>query len=428
MVDSILWQSEASDVTLIDIPRSIAAAQGTVQHPCHELLSSNEPLKVPFRSNEPKSATAKTKLCAGDVEQELQREYANICVEALAQVKAKWSGDWCLPRLSVATGKPAAKRKHDDERPKAHMNATRVSQPLELYKPLLQGPDDDAQSRVLTVTNHGITASATLVANLNERPIVLPVSTDHVAGADRYCVPPGSSFCLGDCHNARDLRAALRAQAEQRDGRKTFDFILLDPPWPNRSVKRTHKTAGSTYNTAANLRDVEDLLLGMDLDMLMADECLIGVWITNKQAIRALILDEGGLFDSWGVQLVEEWIWVKTTVQGKPVMPIDGLWRKPYEVLLLGRNQKSNCSHNTNGSAEVDIRRRVLMGVPDLHSRKPCLKELVEPLLSSNDSYRALEVFARYLVAGWWSWGNECIKFNSGECWEEPEAQEQSTD
>ncbi|KAK0259239.1 hypothetical protein LTR91_006108 [Friedmanniomyces endolithicus] len=390
MVDSILWQSEASDVTLIDIPRSIAAAQGTVQHPCHELLSSNEPLKVPFRSNEPKSATAKTKLCAGDVEQELQREYANICVEALAQVKAKWSGDWCLPRLSVATGKPAAKRKHDDERPKAHMNATRVSQPLELYKPLLQGPDDDAQSRVLTVTNHGITASATLVANLNERPIVLP--------------------------------------AEQRDGRKTFDFILLDPPWPNRSVKRTHKTAGSTYNTAANLRDVEDLLLGMDLDMLMADECLIGVWITNKQAIRALILDEGGLFDSWGVQLVEEWIWVKTTVQGKPVMPIDGLWRKPYEVLLLGRNQKSNCSHNTNGSAEVDIRRRVLMGVPDLHSRKPCLKELVEPLLSSNDSYRALEVFARYLVAGWWSWGNECIKFNSGECWEEPEAQEQSTD
>ncbi|KAK0939510.1 hypothetical protein LTR29_008879 [Friedmanniomyces endolithicus] len=390
MVDSILWQSEARDVTLIDIPRSIAAAQGTVQHPCHELLSSNEPLKVPFRSNEPKSATAKTKLCAGDVEQELQREYANICVEALAQVKAKWSGDWCLPRLSVATGKPAAKRKHDDERPKAHMNATRVSQPLELYKPLLQGPDDDAQSRVLTVTNHGITASATLVANLNERPIVLP--------------------------------------AEQRDGRKTFDFILLDPPWPNHSVKRTHKTAGSTYNTAANLRDVEDLLLGMDLDMLMADECLIGVWITNKQAIRALILDEGGLFDSWGVQLVEEWIWVKTTVQGKPVTPIDGLWRKPYEVLLLGRNQKSNCSHNTSGSAEVDIRRRVLMGVPDLHSRKPCLKELVEPLLSSNESYRALEVFARYLVAGWWSWGNECIKFNSGECWEEPEAQEQSTD
>ncbi|KAK0831812.1 hypothetical protein LTR03_015453 [Friedmanniomyces endolithicus] len=410
MVDPMLWQSEARDVTLIDIPRSIAAAQGTVQHPCHKLLLSNEPLQVPFPSNEPKSAAAKAKMCSGEVEKNLHREYANICVESLAQVKARLSGGWCLPRLFV-TGKPAAKRKHDDERPKAYMTATSAGQPSELYKQLLPESNDHDRSRILTVTDQGVTPSATLVANLNDRPIVLPVSQDHIAGADRYCVPPGSSFCLGDCHNARDFRAALREQSDQQDMPNTFDFILLDPPWPNRSVKRTHQTAGSTYNIAANVRDIEDLLLGMDLDMLMADECLVGVWITNKQAVRELVLDEGGLFDSWGVQLVEEWIWLKTTVQGEPVTPLDALWRKPYEVLLLGRRRRVDRTHNTNDAAEVEIRRRVVMGVPDLHSRKPSLKELIEPLLPSNDGYRALEVFARYLVAGWWSWGDECLKF-----------------
>ncbi|KAK1811528.1 hypothetical protein LTR12_014076 [Friedmanniomyces endolithicus] len=427
MVDPILWQSETSKVTLIDIPRSIAAAQGTVQHPCHKLLLSNEPLRVPFPSNEPKSAAAKAKLCSGDVEQKFHPEYANLCVEALALVKARWSGDWCLPRHFV-TEKPAAKRKLDDERPKPYMTATSAGQSLGLYHPLLPEPDDDDRSRVLTVTDQGITPSATLVANLDERPIVLPVSKDHVAGVDRSCVPPGSSFCLGDCRNARGFRAALSEQSEQQDTRKTFDFILLDPPWPNRSVKRTHQTAGSTYNIAANLRDIEDLLLGMDLDMLMADECLVGVWITNKQAVRELVLDECGLFDSWGVQLVEEWIWLKTTVHGEPVTPLDALWRKPSEVLLLGRRRGVDRTHVSNDPAEVDTRRRVLMGVPDLHSRKPCLKELIEPLLPSHDSYRALEVFARYLVAGWWSWGDECIKFNSGECWEEPRRNSQSTE
>ncbi|TKA83635.1 hypothetical protein B0A55_00475 [Friedmanniomyces simplex] len=257
--------------------------------------------------------------------------------------------------------------------------------------------------------------SATLIANTNDESVVVSVSDHRITCAEHYRVPAGSSFCLGDCNRAQGFRAALREQSEQQDTPRTFDFILLDPPWPNRSVKRTHKTAGSTYSVEANLRDIEDLLLGMDLDMLMADECLVGVWITNKQAVRDLVLDEGGLFDSLGVQLVEEWIWLKTTVHGEPVTPLDALWRKPYEVLLLGRKRSIDRTHIANDA--TDVRRRTLIGVPDLHSRKPCLKALIGPLLPSRETYRALEVFARYLVAGCWSWGDECIKFNSEEHW-----------
>lgn len=228
-----------------------------------------------------------------------------------------------------------------------------------------------------------------------------------------FHIPKESSFILGPCSDSRTLHTNNRIQTQERDLPRTFDFILLDPPWPNRSVKRTHKTANSTYSTAATLDDIHQLLIGMDLDMLMADSALVAIWITNKPAIRELVMGQDGLFESWGVELEEEWFWLKTTVSGEPVTPIDSVWRMPYEVLLLGRKRKRYLEATTQAPVEREaVRRRILVSVPDLHSRKPCLKELVEKIDRDKSSYRALEIFARNLVAGWWSWGDECIKFN----------------
>ena len=54
----------------------------------------------------------------------------------------------------------------------------------------------------------------------------------------------------------------------------------------------------------------------------------------------------------------------------------------------------------------------MIAAVPDVHSRKPCLKSLIEEAFEFKaGEYRALEVFARGLVAGWWSWGDECLRF-----------------
>jgi N6-adenosine-specific RNA methylase IME4 len=234
-----------------------------------------------------------------------------------------------------------------------------------------------------------------------------------------FYIPHESSFILGPCSNARTLHTYIRAQAQELDVPKKFDLILLDPPWPNRSVKRTHKTAHSTYSTAQSLEDIYQLIMGMDLDVLMANSCLVAIWITNKPAVRDLVLGENGLFDCWGVELVEEWVWLKTTAHGDPVTPIDSVWRKPYEVLLLGRKsrQYSDLSEQTP-KAHSQVPRKILVSVPDLHSRKPCLKELLEHYVPEPNSYRALEVFARHLVAGWWSWGDECIKFNARQYWQ----------
>lgn len=94
--------------------------------------------------------------------------------------------------------------------------------------------------------------------------------------------------------------------------------------------------------------------------------------------------------------------------------PVDDLWRKPYEILIIGEKIGQN--------QRRDPIRRVIAGVPDFHSRKPNLKEIFERLFfggCAEHPYDALEVFARNLTAGWWACGDEVLKFNAQEWWTE---------
>ena len=119
---------------------------------------------------------------------------------------------------------------------------------------------------------------------------------------------------------------------------------------------------------------------------------------------------------AWGAALVEEWSWAKVTTSGAPVSELNGLWRKPWELCLIGRR-----------SAEVPhaIARRVIVAVSDLHSRKPCLKHLFERLLFKREAHVStfqddtpvLELFARHAVSGWMSWGDEALKYQWKSAW-----------
>jgi N6-adenosine-specific RNA methylase IME4 len=172
---------------------------------------------------------------------------------------------------------------------------------------------------------------------------------------------------------------------------------------------------------------------------------LVGVWITNKKSFRELLLGEDGergLFAEWGVELVEEWVWLKITENGEPMSPVDGTWRKPYEILLVGRNisnveiRTDSCEvapqseldeiSGTGRGKEVGIsedepmpvKRRVIIAVPDMHSRKPNLVAVFAPLLPRYPAPpRCLEIFARNLTADSWAWGNEVLKFQRLEHW-----------
>jgi N6-adenosine-specific RNA methylase IME4 len=240
-----------------------------------------------------------------------------------------------------------------------------------------------------------------------------PSPNETVQKACIFYIPPLATLILSDCKDSSKLRNTLRALSSTHNTSRSFSLILLDPPWPNASVKRK-----AAYSTASALRELKNLILSMDLDQYISLKGYIGIWITNNPSVRKLILGPGGLFEHLNVGLVEEWIWVKTTISGEPVSALDGLWRRPYEVLLLGRapGSKMEVAH---GLGEHELTRRVLFGVPDLHSRKPCLKALFEGLGMAPSGYQALEIFARYCVAGWWSWGNEVLKFAWDGYWDD---------
>lgn len=406
----IIYQNENKTVTLIDVPHSITAAQGTTELPCNDDLRSTTPLDAPYPSNEPKKATAKAKVQSNTVDEVVHTDYRLLIDHALAEIRNHRHDKWCLPRPYITASGKAKKRKRKLNEVASNSDDAQAF-PEGLLRSLADNVEDYAAS--LIPLHHNRDGSETDAArwsrsafNSTVTPKSLTIKPTGKSLSWTFNLPPQSSFHLGMCEDSRSFHAAVQNQAQQQGTRRHFDFILLDPPWPNRSVKRTHQTEGSTYQTSTDLRGVRELLLDMDLDILMAPGCLVGVWATNKPAICALVRGEDGIFACWGVKLVEEWIWLKTTSSGEPVTPLDSVWRKPYEILFLGRKQTADTSNKV-----PEVQRRVLVSVPDLHSRKPCLKSLIEPMMEDPGNYRALEVFSRHLVAEWWSWGNECIKF-----------------
>ncbi|OTA63697.1 MT-A70 family [Hypoxylon sp. EC38] len=210
------------------------------------------------------------------------------------------------------------------------------------------------------------------------------------------CIPVQSHYLLGTIESQRKT---FLADAPM------FDLIVLDPPWPSRSVKRKR----NSYTTVSDTREAKYLLTQIPVASHLKPDGLVAVWVTNKTAVTDLLTSPTGVFSEWGVELIGEWVWLKITSLGDPIIDAESQWRKPWERLLLGRKR--------GGVLKAPIPTKVIMGVPDVHSRKPNLKPLFKGILPEN--YNGLEVFARNLTAGWWGWGNEVLHFQQRHHWVE---------
>jgi N6-adenosine-specific RNA methylase IME4 len=321
---------------------------------------------------EPKSAKARSKLGEVSIEDLLIQKHLQLALDGL---KEAHDGDWCLPHLTEE-GLPGRKRKRKElsADQKAQNGHTKTESPEPEPETLEK---EDAPKHPIFFNNPTSTPMYTTLEGLRAR------------------IPPGSTVLQGDINATIDI---FNFNAPK------FNLITMDPPWPNRSARRK-----SSYATSYSSSDIQVLLSSIPIKDHLAEEGLMAVWVTNKPAFRDMLLKEGGLFDEWGIELVEEWVWVKVTVGGDTICALDSLWRKPYEILLIGRK-------NRNGAKQVEVKRRVIVAVPDLHSRKPNLKVLFERLMGK-EKYEALEIFARNLTAGWWAWGDETLKFQTDEHW-----------
>ncbi|KAL2085321.1 hypothetical protein ACEWY4_018641 [Coilia grayii] len=229
-----------------------------------------------------------------------------------------------------------------------------------------------------------------LFSRMTENP--LDQSCEVTLMGERYLIPSRSKFLLSDI---------TRIQPLLNCG-ETFDLIVLDPPWENKSVKRS-----SRYNFLPSSQ-----LKQLPVDLLSSPECLVVTWVTNRPRHLRFVKEE--LYPHWGVKLLAEWLWVKVTQAGEFVFPLDSPHKKPYEVLVLGR-KSHNCDESVTTSTLSEHAvplpdQRLLVSVPStLHSHKPSLSAVLKPYISPNN--QCLEMFARSLQSDWTSWGNEVLKF-----------------
>ncbi|EPE34880.1 hypothetical protein GLAREA_10575 [Glarea lozoyensis ATCC 20868] len=376
MEPCILYQDEEASVILLDIPRSIELAQG---HHKYRIVSS-EPLRSPFPSVEPKSAKAKANLKEVPIEDLVLQKHLQLALNSVAE---NYSCEWSLPRTTkdpqntdVEIGN--GKRKRVDE-------GLTVANSGILEKSTFKWDQKECTSleREFPCLSQNATQSSIFIK---------PMPTELLVR-----MPPYSSALEGDIAQTITTFSSTAPK---------FDLIVLDPPWPNRSARRK-QAYGITYSTS----EINQLLSSIPIEDHMVDNGLVAVWVTNKVAFQELILGEGGLFDHWGIELNEKWVWLKVTTAGEPICPLDSVWRKPYEILLVGRKRVQEAS-------TPQIKTKVVIGVPDMHSRKPNLKHLFAAM-EDKPNILGLEIFARNLTAGWWAWGNEVFKFQAEEHWKD---------
>jgi N6-adenosine-specific RNA methylase IME4 len=295
-----------------------------------------------------------------------------------------------------------------------------------------------------------------IVKNPSSEPAIIRVGSwrrDETISPCEYMIPPESSFvlCTLPLFQAEADRPSISHDypIPGLPHHQKFNLILMDPPWPNKSVRRSGHYKTHHYSEMDVLTEgLRDILRVHSHDpeakqgprpsethpglAIQSEQSIAAIWITNAEKARRAAYE--ALSDA-GFAICEEWIWVKTTCGGQPISALDGLWRKPYEILVIGRKSGLNVDVNINANnapplpqmddltrvSEAITTRRVIAAVPDLHSRKPNLKSIFENVFFMEaghlKEYSGLEVFARNLTAGWWAAGNEVLRFNARECW-----------
>ncbi len=408
MASSILYQNQDKTIFLIDIPRSLEVAQG--ESGSTRRIISSKPLENPYPSFRPKAAKAIANTPIASLEDIILQQWSEI---ALQDLKNAYNGSWCLERVvkdewpeDEGSSLVSAKRRRISGHGIDTVNGDEEAATPSVTRPIYFSDEEDK--------NVGY-----YCYNLDPKPRTIQVKSS--LGTAR--VPPWAKFVNGDIETTINRVKGMNGPWIFHT---LFDLIIIDPPWPNRSARNSRK-----YKISKDNSSTRRLLSSLSLRGHMSDPCLVGIWITNKKAIRDMLLGEGGLFGEWGLVLIEEWIWLKVTENGEPVFDADSTWRKPWEILLIGRGRgltpdaamrERDSDFFCDGYVYGDVTRRFMAAVPDLHSRKPNLAEIFNEVFGAKQKpYGArkecLEIFARNLTSGWWSWGNEVLKFQMEDCW-----------
>ncbi|KAJ5894506.1 hypothetical protein N7495_006197 [Penicillium taxi] len=458
---AIIYHNHENTTFIIDTPSSITLAQQlsssstsnqqTVKNKRPRILVSSLPREQPYPNTEPKTESARSKVLARSslAEQRFHHEFIQPIVQtSLEAIRAGYQVDgsrpWCLDRHVPADDKRLPKDKSRKRKATDYDQDDESIPSISTKRPLILSSTSN--------TFDSISDLSGMVKNTASECASVKLSKESTA---EYLIPPLSTFVL--CTLPLSEPEHLEEPIPGLPAQQKFNLLLFDPPWPNRSVRRSRDYQTHMYydmnSLTQRLQDIlqvhaydpntiEQSLTPTTMHSTSSQNSIAAIWITNSEKARKAAY--AALLNS-GFRISEEWIWIKVTTSGEPISPLNGLWKKPYEILVIGQRgtEKEKYQAVSEGdSLETDllgvdpgsITRRVIAGVPDLHSRKPNLRWLFEQLFFAEteskiecspvnlaSSYSALEVFARNLTAGWYACGNEVLKFNARECWVEEE-------
>ncbi|KAI4478900.1 PREDICTED: methyltransferase-like protein 4 [Polistes canadensis] len=202
----------------------------------------------------------------------------------------------------------------------------------------------------------------------------------------KYVFPKKCSFY---CYDVRNMTQKMELNNQ-------YDFVLLDPPWWNKSIRRKKsKSVEASYQMMYN-----EELVKIPIGKLLCSNGIVAIWCTNAPSHLNSIFNE--IFPSWGVTYKAKWYWVKVTQMGNTICNFTSTpGKQPYELIILG------CASDINVNIPDG---KLIISVPSaVHSHKPPLIEVIKEYLPSEP--KCLEIFARYLLPGWTSWGLEVLKF-----------------
>ncbi|PLB50426.1 MT-A70 family [Aspergillus steynii IBT 23096] len=466
---AIIYHNPEETAFLIDIPTSISLAQELFPNQRSSLpdsqkrpeprrkkqIFSSVPLAEPFPSStEPKSDAARARVLEriprservfhAEIIEPLVRDGLEVIQRGVLEA----GFDWCSSR-QILDDVPSAETHLGKRRRAASRDIDNcpVDRPHEFD---VDGLDSDSQPPLI-LSSSGTNAFASVdeirdvvvkntssdAADLSVRCLGDEGTSTAAAEIDSqrqeydhdhmFTMPPLSAFVLCRLPIAQSAHPRPTDPIPGIPRDRKFNLILFDPPWNNRSVRRgrhyhtQHYSEGDdlTYYLRSVLQaHLYDPFAGNDRkaeNSPAVTRSIAAIWITNASKARKTAYDA---LRGAGLSICEEWAWIKTTTSGEPVTRVDSLWRKPYEILVIGKK----IGPDDTRSQRRDPVRRVIAAVPDVHSRKPNLKEVFERMFfgdCTGHSHAALEVFARNLTAGWWACGDEVLKFNAREWWTE---------
>ncbi|KAK8601252.1 hypothetical protein V6N13_059025 [Hibiscus sabdariffa] len=191
------------------------------------------------------------------------------------------------------------------------------------------------------------------------------------------------------------------------DSDSGFNLIVIDPPWENGSARQK-----SVYPTLPNR-----YFLSLPIKQLThRGGALVALWVTNRDKLRNFIEKE--LFPAWGVRYFSTIYWLKVKGDGSLINDLGLFHHRPYECLLLGYCNGNEMDSDCLSELMPIKDKHIIMSIPGGYSRKPPIGELLLEHAPGVKPARCIELFAREMLAGWVSWGNEPLHFQDSRYFE----------